>query len=133
MNEPCWITKEECLAFHHELIARFGGLGGIRDEGLLDSALARPQQLFHYGEPTLIELAAAYAEGIVKNHPFLDGNKRSGLMAAALFLETNGLVFQGPEEEAVLHTLALAAGEIAAGEYGAWLARSVEPRQAPGT
>jgi len=129
MNEPCWITKEECLAFHHELIARFGGLGGIRDEGLLESALVRPQQLFHYQEPTLIELAAAYAEGIVKNHPFLDGNKRSGLMAAALFLETNGVVFQASEEEAVVHTLALAAGDIGANEYTAWLARSVEPRQ----
>jgi death-on-curing protein len=128
MNEPCWITKEECLAFHHELVARFGGLGGIRDEGLLDSALARPQQLFHYGEPSLIDLAASYAEGIVKNHPFLDGNKRSGFMAAALFLETNGFDFHAPEEEAVVHTLALAAGDIAAAEYAAWLARSVTPR-----
>lgn len=76
----------------------------------------------------MIELAASYAEGIVKNHPFLDGNKRSGFMAAALFLETNGFEFQAPEEEAVVHTLALAAGDIAAAEYAAWLARSVTPR-----
>jgi len=128
MNEPCWITKEECLAFHRELVARFGGLDGTRDEGLPDSALARPQQLFHYGEPTMPSMAAAYAEGIVKNHPFLDGNKRTGFVAAALFLESNGFVFLAPEEEAVLHTLALAAGEIGAAEYGEWLARSVEPR-----
>lgn len=73
-------------------------------------------------------MAAAYAEGIVKNHPFLDGNKRSGLMAAALFLETNGLVFTAPEEEAVLRTLALAAGEINAAEYSAWLSQNTEAR-----
>lgn len=128
MNEPCWITKEECLAFHQELVARFGGLGGIRDEGLLDSALARPQQLFHYENPGPTEMAAAYAEGIVKNHPFLDGNKRSGFMAAALFLETNGFNFIAPEEEAVVFTLALAAGELDAFAYAGWLERSVKPR-----
>ena len=128
MKEPCWITKEECLAFHQELLARFGGLGGLRDEGLLDSALARAQQLFYCGNPGLAELAAAYAEEIVKNHPFLDGNKRSGLMAAALFLETNGLEFTAPEEEAVVFTLALAAGELDAAAYAAWLERSVKPR-----
>jgi death-on-curing protein len=127
MNEPVWITKEECHAIHHELIARFGGLGGIRDEGLLDSALARPQQLYHYNQPTLAEMAASYAEGIVKNHPFLDGNKRSGFVAAALFLESNGLQLIAPEEEAVFRTLALAAGEIAATEYAEWLASSSVP------
>lgn len=128
MNEPVWIEKAECFAFHDALLARFGGLGGIRDEGLLDSALNRPLHLFHYGEPSLFDLAAAYAEGIVKNHPFLDGNKRSGLMAAALFLESNGFVFQAPEEEAVLQTLALAADAIGAGEFSAWLAKSCIPR-----
>ena len=130
MNEPCWITKEECLAIHRELISRFGGLDGVRDVGLLDSALARPQQLHHYGQPSLTAMAAAYAEGIVKNHPFLDGNKRSGFVAAALFLESNGMDFIAPEEDAVLQTLALAAGEIGAEQYGEWLARSVTPRQA---
>jgi death-on-curing protein len=124
MNEPVWIEKAECFAFHDALLAWFGGLGGIRDEGLLDSALNRPLHLFHYGEPSLFDLAAAYAEGIVKNHPFLDGNKRSVLMAAALFLESNGFVFQAPEEEAVLQTLALAADAIGADEFSAWLARA---------
>ncbi len=124
MSEPTWIEKPECLAFHDALLARFGGLGGIRDEGLLDSALNRPLHLFHYGDPSAFELAAAYAEGIVKNHPFLDGNKRSGLMAAALFLETNRHKFQAPEEEAVLQTLALAAGAIGAAEFSDWLEKS---------
>ena len=128
MNEPVWIEKAECYAFHDALLARFGGLGGIRDEGLLDSALNRPLHLFHYGEPSLFDLATAYAEGIVKNHPFLDGNKRSGLMAAALFLESNGYVFQAPEEEAVLQTLALAADAIGAAEFSAWLAKTCVPR-----
>ena len=127
MNEPVWIEKEVCLAFHDALLARFGGLSGIRDEGLLDSALNRPLHLFHYGKPSLFELAASYAEGIVKNHPFLDGNKRSGLMAAALFIESNGYVFQAPEEEAVLQTLALAADAIGAGEFSEWLAKSCIP------
>ena len=128
MNEPVWIEKAECFAFHDALLARFGGLGGIRDEGLLDSALNRPLHLFHYGEPSLFDLATAYAEGLVKNHPFLDGNKRSGLMAAALFLESNGYVFQAPEEEAVLQTLALAADAIGAPEFSAWLGKSCVPR-----
>jgi len=128
MNEPDWIAKAECFAFHDALLARFGGLGGLRDEGLLDSALNRPLHLFHYGEPNLFDLATAYAEGIVNNHPFLDGNKRSGLMAAALFLESNGYVFQAPEEEAVLQTLALAADDIGAGEFSGWLAKSCVPR-----
>ena len=127
MNEPVWIKKEVCIAFHDALLARFGGLSGIRDEGLLDSALNRPLHLFHYGKPSLFELAASYAEGIVKNHPFLDGNKRSGLMAAALFIESNGYVFQAPEEEAVLQTLALAADAIGAGEFSEWLAKSCIP------
>ena len=96
-------------------------------KGLLDSALNRPLHLFHYGEPSLFDLATAYAEGIVKNHPFLDGNKRSGLMAAALFLESNGYVFQAPEEEAVLQTLALAADAIGAAEFSAWLSKSCVP------
>lgn len=128
MNEPDWIAKAECFAFHDALLARFGGLGGLRDEGLLDSALNRPLHFFHYGKPSLFDLAAAYAEGIVKNHPFLDGNKRSGLMAAALFLESNGYVFQAPEEEAVLQTLALAADDIGAAEFSGWLAKSCVPR-----
>jgi death-on-curing protein len=128
MNEPVWIQKEDCLSFHSELLACFGGLDGLRDEGLLESALGRPLQLLHYGKPSVFDLAASYAHGIVKNHPFLDGNKRSGLMAAALFLELNGWVFHSAEEEAVLQTLALAAGELDADGFAAWLERSCSPR-----
>ena len=105
-------------------MTRFGVLGGRRQEGLLDSALSRAQQLHHYGTPSHFDMAAAYAHGIVRNHPFLDGNKRSGMMAAALFLELNGWIFQAPEEEAVIQTLALAAGELDAVGYAAWLERS---------
>ncbi len=109
---------------HEKLLDRFGGLRGIRDEGLLDSALNKPRNQFAYGSPSVFELAASYAIGIVKNHPFLDGNKRAGFVAAALFLETNGYGFQAPEEEAVLQTLALAAGESSEPEYAAWLEKN---------
>ena len=119
-----WVDREDCLAIHEKLIERFGGLQGIRDEGLLDSALNKPLHVFNYGKPTVFELAASYALGIVKNHRFLDGNKRTGFVAAALFIEANGFSFQATEEEAVLETLALAAGERAEADYAAWLARN---------
>ena len=93
----------------------------MRDEGLLDSALARPLNLYSYGEPDLFALAGAYAAGIVQNHPFVDGNKRTGLVAAALFLDRNGMEFLAPEAEAVVMTLGLAAGEIEEAGYAAWL------------
>jgi death-on-curing protein len=124
VSDPVWLDREDCLAMHEKLIERFGGLQGIRDEGLLDSALNKPLHVFNYGKPTVFELAASYALGIVKNHPFLDGNKRTGFVAAALFIEANGFSFQATEEEAVLETLALAAGERAEADYAAWLARN---------
>lgn len=127
MTKPDWLTNEECLIAHEMLVARFGGTHGLRAAGLLDSALNKPRQLFSYGSPTLHEMAAAYAFGIVKNHPFLDGNKRAGFIAASLFLETNGLIFTAPEEEAVLFTRGLAAGEITLGEYTVWLRKSSQP------
>ena len=121
MKEPIWIDETDVYTFHQEMLAMFGGLSGLRDEGLLLSALSRPQHLFHYGKPSLFELAAEYAFGIVKNHPFLDGTKRAGFMAAALFVEANGWSLGASEEEVVVHTRALAAGEISAEEYAAWL------------
>jgi death on curing protein len=124
MSGPVWLSKEVVLATQDELLERFGGLAGIRDEGLLDSALGRPQNLHAHGRP---ELAAAYAFGIVKSHPFLDGNKRIGFMAAYIFLGANGMVFSASEEEVVERTLALAAGVIGEEEYAAWLARSCAP------
>lgn len=124
MKTPAWVDLDDCLAFHEEMLSRFGGLSGIRDKGLLDSALARPQQLFAYGEPSLFDLAAAYASGIIRNHPFLDGNKRAGFLAAALFLEVNGFRFTAPEEEVVVQTLGLAAGAVSESAYAAWIEKS---------
>lgn len=129
MKEPAWVNAADCLAFHEEMLARFGGLAGIRDRGLLDSALNRPRHVFAYGHPDLFELAAAYAGGIIKNHPFLDGNKRAGFMAAALFLEINGMEFRAPEEDVVLQTLAFAAGDIRQKAYAGWLKRSCRRRR----
>ncbi|MFZ4682421.1 MAG: type II toxin-antitoxin system death-on-curing family toxin, partial [Terrimicrobiaceae bacterium] len=93
---------------------------------LLESALHRPQQIFAYAKPSLFELAAAYAAGIVKNHPFLDGNKRAGFVTAYIFLGANGFALDAPEEEVVERTLALAAGAIEEAEYGAWLEKSCQ-------
>jgi death-on-curing protein len=90
MNEPYWLNQEISLMIHGELLARFGGLEGIRDQGLLESSLDRPRQAFHCVQPTIFELAAAYSHGLVKNHPFLDGNKRIGFMATYTFLGLNG-------------------------------------------
>ncbi len=121
MKEPQWVLREMVLALQERLLAEFGGLGGIRDEGLLDSALARPQQLFAHGRRSLFDLAGAYAFSLVRNHPFLDGNKRIGFTVAVLFLELNGKRFTAPESEAALKTLALAARELGEAGYAAWL------------
>ena len=122
MKRPYWITREECLALHDMMLSQYGGIAGLRDENLLDSALARAQQLFSYGKPTMVEMAAAYVFGIVKNHPFFDGNKRTGFMMGAGFLERNDFSFEATEVEATLQTLALAAGEISEADYARWLA-----------
>ncbi len=125
MKEPQWLGLESVLALHELVVADYGGDASIRDAGRLQSALARPKHLFSYGEPTLARLAAAYAVGIVQGHPFNDGNKRTGFMAAAAFLELNGLTFEASEIEVVIKTLGLAASEISEAEFGQWLAKSV--------
>ena len=121
MKQPHWLTREECLALHEFMLSEYGGITGVRDEHLLESALARPQQLLAYGKPNMADMAAAYAAGIVKNHPFLDGNKRTGFMLGAGFLERNGFEFHATEAEAALRTLALAAGKMSEAAYAAWL------------
>ena len=131
MKEPHWLGLESVLALHELVVADYGGDASIRDAGRLQSALARPKHLFSYGEPTLARLAAAYAVGIVQGHPFTDGNKRTGFMAAAAFLELNSLKFEASEVEVVIKTLGLAASEVSEAEYGQWLAKSVEAPQAP--
>ena len=121
MKEPQWVLHETVLALQERLLAEFGGLSGVRDEGLFDSALARPQQLLTYGKPSLFDLAAAYAFGLVRNHPFLDGNKRIGFTTAVVFLEINGYHFTASEADATIQTLALAASELDEAQYSAWL------------
>jgi death-on-curing protein len=121
MNEPVWITLDVILSVQEELVTRFGGLPGLRDEGLLESAMNRPVHLFHYGQPDIFTLAAQYTFGIVKNHPFLDGNKRAGFMACYIVLGANGHELDATEEEATNKTLALAAGEMDEAAYAAWL------------
>ena len=123
-KEPCWLTRETVLAIHAQLLARFGGISGIRDDNMLESALAKPRQLHAYGQPNAYEMAAAYAFGIVKNHPFIDGNKRAGFVAAYTFLGINGLDFTASEKEAVIFTRGLAAGDVTIEEYALWLRKS---------
>lgn len=115
------MNREECLAIHEMILAQHGGRSGVRDESLLKSALSKPQNLFAYGSPTLAEMAASYAAGITLNHPFLDGNKRTGFMLAAVFLEINGRALTATEESVVENTLALAAGTLKEAGYAAWL------------
>ncbi len=124
MKEPEWVERETVLTLHEQSLAQFGGSAGLRDEGLLESALGRPQNLFAYGKPTLFDLAASYAFGLAKNHPFIDGNKRIAFVTAVLFLELNGRRFQAEEVDATLRTLALAAGEMSEAEYAAWIKAS---------
>lgn len=122
MKPPVWLLREAVLATHERLLAEFGGATGIRDAGLLDSALARPENLQAYGQPSIFELAAAYAFGVVKNHPFVDGNKRTGFTIAIMFLERNGRQFAASEVDATIKTLALAAGDLDEPGYARWLA-----------
>ena len=121
MKKPVWLLTEVVLATHERLLAEFGGASGVRDRKLLDSALARPKNRFAHGSWTLPELAASYAFGIVKNHPFVDGNKRTGFTAAILFLDLNGLAFSASEADATIQTLGLAAGDVNEAEYADWL------------
>jgi death-on-curing protein len=128
MNEPEWILRETVLALQEQSLALFGGLGGIRDEGMLDSALQRPVNLFAYGQPDVFELASAYAFGLAKNHPFFDGNKRIAFITAIVFLELNGKHFHASEPDAVIRTLALAAGEVGEADYAQWLRDHSSPQ-----
>lgn len=126
MKRPIWVDRASVLLLHDESLAIHGGASGIRDIGLLESALARPQNLHAYGEGDAAALAAAYAFGIIRNHPFIDGNKRTGFLAAALFIEANGSRITASEAEVVVRTLALAAGEIDEAEFAAWLRDNVQ-------
>ena len=126
MKEPVWVEPRVVLALHDCLIAEHGGHAGMRDEGLLNSALARPRQLFAYSDPDLALLAAAYVAGIIRNHPFIDGNKRIGFMTGYVFLARNGLQLTAPEAEATQIVLPLAAGELSEEAFAAWIRGNME-------
>jgi death-on-curing protein len=130
VKEPVWIREIEALAFHAQQIAQFGGSDGVRDRGLLDSALARPKNLFAYAEKdlTMADLAAAYAVGISSNHPFVDGNKRTAMQVAFVFLEFNGFPVIASQEEACLTFLSLADGTLSEEELAQWFERNTTRR-----
>ncbi len=127
MIEPKWVSEKTVLALHDRQIAEFGGASGVRDMGLLQSALARPQNAYHYEQVTsLTRLASAYAFGIAKNHPFADGNKRAAFMACFLFLLKNGFTVQATEENKYVTMLSLAEGSISEADFVAWLDAHVQ-------
>lgn len=115
-----WVREDIVFALHHEQLAEHGGASGLREVGLLHSALARAENVAAYGNPDPADLAAAYAFGIARNHPFTDGNKRTAAVTALLFLAINGIEFSITEAELVVMMLALAAGELAENEVAAW-------------
>ena len=124
--KPVWVPKEIVLAMHERLLAEHGGASGLRDGGMLESVLARPQQLLAYNQPDLYDLATAYVGEIVRNHPFVDGNKRSAFMTAYVFLARNGRQLTAPEIEAVQLVTALAANEVEETEFAGWLRDNCE-------
>jgi death-on-curing protein len=132
MNEPEWLDIDIVLDFHVEQLALFGGADGIRDRRLLESALARPINKFGYGESGLAALAAAYGFGIARNHPFIDGNKRTALASIIVFLGLNGIDLDAPQEAATAMILSLAAGEITEEILAGWIADHIRPLDAPG-
>jgi death-on-curing protein len=122
-----WIAYETVLIFHEEQISEHGGAAGLRDEGGLRSALARPENLAAYGEPDLFDLAAAYARGISQNHPFVDGNKRTAFVVATSFLDLNGQELKAEEAEAAMVFLRLAAGEFSETDLAEWFRHNSDP------
>ena len=124
-----WLSRRMVEAFHAESLSRFGGAAGIRDEGLLESALARPMNAYAYTpDATLFDLAALYSIGIIKNHPFIDGNKRTGLLAGRVFLALNGYRFAPDEVRTVMMILAAAASEIDEAGLAKWFADNSAPK-----
>ena len=120
-----WLSRQLILAVHDEQLAEHGGAMGVRDEGLLESALARPLNRAGYGEPDIAELAALYAIAIARNHPFIDGNKRTAYVALETFVILNGCRFPVSDADAVVTTLALASGELTDDEFTDWVRSNV--------
>ena len=129
MTEPRWITREMVIALHEESVARFGGTAGVRDVGLVESALARPRHRLAF-EPEVDrpQLAVAYGYGLARNHPFVDGNKRVAVIAVAVFLALNGRVFDPDEADEVRMVLGVAAGDIDEATFATWVAANTTER-----
>ena len=126
-KEPAWIEERDVFVIHDRLLADHGGAPGLRDEGLLQSALARPRQHHAYANSNgIVEMAALYTTGIVRTYPFVDGNKRTGFVAGVLFLELNGFRFIASEEDATQAVMSLAAGTLDDASYTAWLRANSE-------
>ncbi len=121
MSEPRWLTEHQVILIHAEQLATFGGPPGLRDPGMLGSALDRPRNKWAYGERDLAKLAAAYAYGVARNHPFVDGNKRAAFMCMILFLRKNGVRFAPAEAEATQAMLDLAAGDVEEDGLSRWI------------
>jgi len=121
VKEPRWLSKVAVLAIHGRLLAEHGGASGLRDESLLESALAAPKNHFEYEQADVFKLAAAYAFALTSNHPFVDGNKRTAFAAAGIFLELNGYRLEAAEPDAVWAVLALSKGELNADGFSKWL------------
>jgi death-on-curing protein len=123
-----WLERQVLLAVHEEQLAEHGGASGLRDEGLFDSALGRPLNLAAYGEPDAAALAASYGYGLARNHPFVDGNKRTAFVAVELFLWLNGHQLRSDDADCVLTMLALAAGDLSEDAFAQWLRERLQPR-----
>lgn len=128
MSEPVWVEPRALILIHAESVALFGGAAGLRDRGLLESALARPRNALAYGETDLAALAAAYAFGLVRNHPFVDGNKRAAFLACAVSLEINGFRLIAGEADAAAQVLALADATVDEAAFAAWLRMNIAPQ-----
>ena len=129
-KEPLWIEERDALAIHGRLLALHGGTAGLRDQGLLESALARPRQHYaHAGTSGIVALAGLYTAGIIRNHPFVDGNKRTGFVIGVLFLELHGFHFKASEEDATHAVMALAAGTLNETSYAAWLRKNAKRKR----
>lgn len=129
MKEPKWISRRALVLLHRESLAAHGGRAGVLDEGLLESALARARQIWSYeAEPDLARLGAAYAAGLVRNHPFVDGNKRAAFLAVGLFLGLNGFQLVADQVDATRTVFALAAGEMDEPDFAAWIRAGMRRR-----
>jgi death-on-curing protein len=128
MNQWKWVNRQVLLLLHDESLAEHGGASGLRDEGLFDSALARPVNLALYEQPDVASLAASYGVGLAKNHPFVDGNKRAAFLAVGLFLVANGFRLKTSQVDATLTVMSVAAGVMNESAFAQWIRDHIQPR-----